>query len=214
MPKRKPSDGMSPWSCRIGRTSIGPPFPSIVIGFPGRQPMLPQDRRILAAGRRPEAIAEPGMHGPRGRLIHVDIDRLAGFHEKRPQIVDAVGMVGMLMGEEDGVQFLDPGIQKLLPQVGRGIDQQAGCLAGGGRFFDQQRASPPAVLRIVRVAIAPAERDPGHAHRRAAAQDREAQAHARGTLENSRKKLSVVWPAISASLTPRVCASTLAVSVT
>ena len=34
-------------------------------------------------------------------------------------------MVGMLMGEEDGVQFLNSGVQELLTQIGAGIDQQA-----------------------------------------------------------------------------------------
>ncbi len=85
--------------------------------------------------------------------------------------------------------------------------------------FDQQRAAPAAVLRIVRIAGAPAERRARHADRRAAAEDGEGQAHAafasvRGTLLNSRKKFSVVCRAISSADTPRASASTLAVSTT
>ena len=34
-PKRKPSEAMSPCSCRMGRTVMLPPFPSIVTGLPG-----------------------------------------------------------------------------------------------------------------------------------------------------------------------------------
>ena len=41
-----------------------------------------------------------------------------------------------------------------------------------------------------------------------------ATAAGRGTLLNSRKKFSVVWRAISSGVTPRISASTLAVSTT
>ena len=34
-PKRKPSEAMSPCSCRNGSAVIGPPWPSMVTGSPG-----------------------------------------------------------------------------------------------------------------------------------------------------------------------------------
>ncbi len=67
-------------------------------------------------------------------------------------------------------------------------------LAVGPCALDQHRAAPPAVLRIVGIAGAPAERRTRHAAGRSAAQDRDRQRHAappiswRGTLLNSRKK--------------------------
>ncbi len=45
--------------------------------------------------------------------------------KKRAQIVDAVGVVGVLVGVEDAVEVVDLGVQKLLAQVGRGIHQHA-----------------------------------------------------------------------------------------
>src|SRR6185312_8576885 len=92
-------------------------------------------------------------------------------------------------------------------------------MAAAASFLHQQRAAPPAVFRIVRIAGAPSQRDARHTHRRPAAEDGESQAHAAsgrfvGTLLNRRKKFSVVCRAISSSETPRVSASTLAVSTT
>src|SRR5262249_48458246 len=72
--------------------------------------------------------------------------------------------------------------------------------------------------RIVGIAAAPAERRARHAGGRAAAHDRQRQRHAAafdaGTLENRRKKFSVVSLEISSKLTPRASASTLATSTT
>ncbi len=99
------------------------------------------------------------------------------------------------------------GVEQLLAQIRRGVDQHAGRAAG--RFaLDQQRAAAAAVFRIVRIAGAPAERRPRHAARRAAAENREAsgvmrRGVRRGTFENRRKKLSVVCRAISSAETPR-----------
>ena len=46
-------------------------------------------------------------------------------------------MVGVLVGEEHGVEPIDPGVEKLLAQVGRGVDQNAGD-ASSVAPFDQQ----------------------------------------------------------------------------
>ena len=81
----------------------------------------------------------------------------------------------------------------------------------GPRRSTRSEHAAAAVLRVVRIAGAPAERRPRHAAGRAAAEDGEAQRHAtrlrrrwllprgRGTLVNSRKKFSVVWRAISSN---------------
>src|SRR5579871_2420107 len=123
----------------------------------------------------------------------------------------------MLVGEENRVEVIDLGIDQLLAQVGRGIDQNprrtaVGCL------FDQERAAAPAVFRVVWIAGAPAERRPRHAGRRSAAEDRQFERHAAptpdGTLLKSRKKFSVVCREICSSETPRASASTFATSTT
>ncbi len=224
---------MSPCFCRMGRAAIGPPSPSMVTAVPGTIAAFGDDRRIFAARRRAETIAEPVQKDFRGRLCGIDIEPAALVHEQRPQIVDSVGVVGVFVGDQHAVEPWHVGVEQLLAKVGRGVDQNPGD-AVRTVPFDQQRGAPPPVFRIVRVAGAPAERRPRHAHRRPAAQNREFHRHANfadadcvnlsaatagpgeglGTLLNSRKKFSVVWRAISASLTPRTSASTLAVSVT
>src|ERR1700730_2165144 len=113
--------------------------------------------------------------------------------------------------------MIDIGVDQLLAQVGRGVDHdpRRALLRGA---LDQQRTASAAVLRIVGIAFAPAQRRARHARRRAAAEDRQRQRHAaafpRGTLENRRKKFSVVWREMSSSETPRVSASTFAISTT
>src|SRR4051794_35816797 len=141
--------------------------------------------------------------------------------EQPAQVVDAVGMVGVLVGVEHGVDPIDLGVEKLLAQVGRCVDQHARD-AGVAAALHQERCAAAAVLRVVGIGVAPAERRAWHAARGAAAEDREAKRHAaaaelaagRGTLLKRRKKLSVVCRAISSKETPRVSASTLAVSTT
>ena len=165
-----------------------PPCPWTLTGVPGDQPVLARDRGILAAAWCLEAVAEAGAQRQRGRLVGPDVDLAAVVDEQRPQIVDAVGMVGVLMGEQDAVQPVDLGVQKLFAQVRRAVDQNARHAVGAGAL-DQERAAAPAVFRVVRVAIAPANADARHAHGRPAAEDGEGQTHAaapnsRGTLLN------------------------------
>src|SRR5665213_1148900 len=129
-----------------------------------------------------------------------------------------MAMVGVLVGHQHTVEPVDLGIDKLLTEIGRGVDQDAGE-AGRARALDQERGPPPAIPRVVGIASAPAERRTRHAHGRPAAEDGETQAHAataggRGTLLNRRKKFSVVWRAISSGGTPRTSAKTWAVSTT
>src|SRR4051812_3535608 len=177
-----------------------------------------QDRRIFAAGRSREAVGKARHQHARGRVVGVDVDAAAFVQEKPAQVVDAVGVVGVLVAVEHGIDPIDIGVDELVAEIRSGIDQHARdavCTAP----LDQQRAAPPPVLRVAGIACAPAGAGPRHAARGAAAENREGQAHAaaaagRGTLENNLKKFSVVWRAISSGVTPRTSASTLATSDT
>ena len=57
-----------------------------------------------------------------------------------------MGMVGMLMGVEHAVEPIDIGIQQLLAQIGRGVDQHPRRAAGRAALY-QKRGAPPAVFR-------------------------------------------------------------------
>src|SRR5215212_8542434 len=113
--------------------------------------------------------------------------------------------------------MVDMSVDQLLPQVGRGVDQDSRCSAFRCPL-GQQRTAAAAVLRIFGITGPPAERRTRHAGRGSAAEDRERQGHAiasaDGTLLKRRKKFSVVCREISSSETPRVSASTLATSTT
>ena len=176
-----------------------------------------QYRRIVAAGRRHKAVGEPQQDMLRGRLIEIDRNAPPLMQHHRTQIVDAMGLIGMLVGEKHRVDVIDIGVDQLLAQIRRGIDHDPRG-AAFRRPLDQQGAAAAAVFRIARIAGAPAQRRPRHAGRRSAAENGQRQRHAAafagGTLLNRRKKFSVVWRDISSSETPRVSASTFAISTT
>ena len=113
------------------------------------------------------------------------------------------------------------GVEQLLAQVGRAVDQNARepCLAPARvqparaqrrrRFFGLfgSQSPQPSATRGTPID----EPQPRMVKVKLMRRSRQGQ---RGTLLNSRKKFSVVWRAISSTDTPRVSASTLAVSTT
>ena len=88
--------------------------------------MLIGNWRVFAAFGRLEAIAEPRAQRLRRRLIGVKVQPAAFAHEQRPEIVDAVGVVGVFMRDEHGIEPADVGVEQLFAQIRRRIDQHAG----------------------------------------------------------------------------------------
>src|ERR1700682_175921 len=152
-----------------------------------------------------------------GRLVQIDRNAPALMQHDRAKIVDSMGLIGMLMRQKHRIDVIDIGIDQLFAQIGRGIDHDPRDPAIVSPL-DEQRAAAAAVFRIIGIAGAPAERGTRDAGRGSAAEYSQAQRHAvaseAGTLENRRKKFSVVWREISSNETPRVSASTLAISTT
>src|SRR3954447_20525980 len=133
--------------------------------------MARQDRRIVAALGRDEAIGEPRHDVFGGRLVKVDRNAAALVQHDRAQIVDAVGLVGVLMGQVYRVDVIDICIDQLLAQVGRGIDHDP---RGAVRAcaLDHQRAAAATIFWIVGIASAPAEGRTRYAGRGTAAEYR------------------------------------------
>src|SRR5437868_7308802 len=175
------------------------------------------DRRVFAARRRNKDVGKPVHDVFAGRLAEINRNSSALMQHDRTQIVHAMGLVGMFMGQEYRVDVIDIGVDQLLSQIGRGVDHDP-RRALLRRSLDQQRTAAAAVFRIIGIALAPAERRTRDAGRGTAAEDRQHQRHAAafgcGTLENRRKKFSVVCREISSSETPRASASTFAISTT
>src|SRR3569833_1930411 len=176
-----------------------------------------EDRRIIAAGRGLKAIGELLAHALQSGAIAPQIELARHVRGDDSQIIHAVKLIGMIVGDQHAIQPADPRRQKLLAHVGRGIHQHPG-LPARRLVRHQYGAARAPVFRILRIAGAPIGRalgQPGDAPRRTAAQDADFQTHAgRCTLENSRKKLSVVVVANSPSLQPYSTASILAVCTT
>jgi len=102
-------------------------------------------------------------------------DGLAGLLEHRPQIIDTVAMIGMIMSPDHCINMINAIVEKLVAQVGRGIDQYP-----GGRAFHENRNAASAVFRFVGIASAPVIADPRYARRSPAPQYGELQSHIQG----------------------------------
>ncbi len=87
-----------------------------------------------------------------------------------------MALVGVLVGHQHGVQSVDPGRQKLLAHVRRGIHKHQGWLGRARRPGpDQDRTARPAVPGLGRVTGAPVIADPRNAAGRAAPKDTDLQ---------------------------------------
>ena len=93
-------------------------LPVNINDFARHQTLLVEDWRIFAAGRCHEAIAEAGVHGAGCRFIEVDVDLPTLVDEQRAQIVDPMRVVGVLVRDQNAVNPINGGIEKLHAQVG------------------------------------------------------------------------------------------------
>jgi hypothetical protein len=90
-----------------GKGGDAAPCPFDFNRFSGLDRIEVENRRIIAARWGVEAIGEPGrQHAARG-IICPDLNAGPLHEEEGAEIVDAVGVVGVLMGEENGVYVLD-----------------------------------------------------------------------------------------------------------
>src|ERR1700722_2389935 len=200
-----------------GRQRQRAALPLDAAAFAGLDRMMVEDRRVVAARRRDETVGKPQQDVLGGRPVQVDRNAPALVQHDRTQVIDAMGLVGMLMGQEHRVDVIDLGVDQLLAQVGRGVDHDPRHALIGGPL-GEQRAAAAAIFRVGGIARPPPERRTGNTGRGPAAEDRQPHRHAAafgaGTLSNRRKKFSVVWREISSSETPRASASTFATSTT
>ena len=129
-----------------------------------------EDRRVEAAGGLDEDVGEAGHQELGG--VGVGPDRQAGaavLHDGA-EVVDAVDVVGVRVGEGDAVEEAGVGGEELGAQVGGGVDEGAGGARRGGAL-EEEGAAAAAVLRVRRVAVAPVAADAGDAGGGAAAED-------------------------------------------
>jgi len=97
------------------------------------------------------------QHDTGSSLVQIEIQAPPAMNIERAQIIDPVGVVGVLVGEKDAVEPIDIGIKQLLAQIGRRVDQHAGAAAIVAGTLDQERATAAPVARIGGIACTPAE---------------------------------------------------------
>jgi hypothetical protein len=124
----------------------------------------------------------------------------------------------MGMGQKDAVEPLDAGIDQLLAQIRRCVDEDSGR-AAGPEALEEHRAAAAAILGVCRIACSPPLPDPRHSGGRAAAEDGQTkgQCDRPGDDSSLGKMLSVLARVAAASasgVSPRASATTLAVSTT
>lgn len=109
-------------------------------------------------------------------------DRLSCLMKDLPQVINTMTMVGVVVRPYDMINTIYAALQKLVPQIGRCIDQYAVIFA-----FDTNRHPASLVFWFVWITIAPIIADTRDASRCAAAKNGEFhhQCQARA-LENSR----------------------------
>src|SRR3546814_6377343 len=81
--------------------------------FVGQQVSLDRRRIAVLAFK---GIGEPLCQRRQGRLARIDVYRTSAHMKKLPQVVDAVTMIGMVMGVDDCVDPPDVGCKQLLPR--------------------------------------------------------------------------------------------------
>ena len=138
------------------------------------------------------------------------VDRAPHGVEDLAQIIDAMGVIGVIMGDNHRIKVRDPGRQQLFAAIRPAIDQHG--LAGG---LHQYGDTATAVLGVAWITQAPVPcpirpADARHTAGGAAAQDGDLHA----AFVKSAWKLAVVLAAISVSLTPRRAARNRAVCAT
>ena len=153
------------------------------------------------------------MDDPRGELVHINVDAAAHDQAKGPQIIDAVGVVGVGWLNSTPSSRFTPARATARASRG-GVDEDRGH-AARPQAFDEHGTAAATVFRIRGIAGAPPLTDPGHAAGRAAAENCQTQAQcddstacgglppAGSSLEKSLSVLARVAAASASNSIPR-----------
>ncbi len=90
-----------------------------------------------------EDIAEPALKAGAGHSVHPAVDPVALNDGERADVVDAMALVGVVVGDQQGVQPPQICGDRLQAQFRRGVDQNAGLAFGSvaGSPAHHQRAA-------------------------------------------------------------------------
>src|ERR1700732_3727107 len=175
----------------------------------------------MAAGWRFEKIPEIRTNDGGSGGIHIEVDFSPSHDDQRSNLVNSMNMVGVRMGQQDGVEAADAEPEQLFAKIRRHVDEDLGRGAVLASALDEDRTAPAPVFGIIAIAGAPALADARNPAGGSAAEDGEGEAHAAsaplagaGILENKRSALALVSAAITCGETPFTSANTWAVAAT
>ncbi len=83
------------------------------------------------------------------------VNHAAHVDDERAQIIDAMGVIGMIMREQHGIEMAHIRRKQLLAQIRRCVDQDARSALAGDALH-KERAAATAILRVGRIARTPA----------------------------------------------------------
>ena len=98
---------------QTGDVAAGPGQRQRLVGL--YQRLNIEDGRIAALPFK--RIAKFRKQGRVCRSVHIGLDLRPIANGKRADIINPVRLVGMIMGEQDGIQSFDFGIEQLLTQI-------------------------------------------------------------------------------------------------
>ena len=121
--------------------------------------MFIEQCRIMAAGGRFENITEIRAHDGGSGGVHIEVDFSPSHDNQRPDLVNSMNMVGVRMGQQNGVEPADAEPEQLFAKIRRHVDKDLGLGPVFATLLDKERATPASVFGIVGIAGAPALAD-------------------------------------------------------
>src|SRR6266700_534917 len=128
-------------------------------------------------------IERDTWHGAESRLIVENVGEDAAVDSKRvfvavdrksralpdvvgTNIIESQNVVGVAVGEKNGVKAIDAGAHGLLAKIGSGVDDHVVAVTG-----EKNGRAKAFVVRVIRMANAAGAAERGHAHRGAGAEN-------------------------------------------
>src|SRR3954469_11824908 len=113
-----------------------------------------------------EGISEPMPQAGEGCRVSIQRNCTAECRSNRPQIVDPVNVIAVIVGNNHPMKMADFSVEQLLTKVRAAVDEDMLAAA-----LDQDRRTQAPVARLIWIALTPLVADLGNAGRRPAAED-------------------------------------------
>src|SRR5579875_417019 len=100
--------------------------------------MFIQERRVLAARRRLEDIAEISPYDGGRWRVHIEIDFSPRHDDQGANVIDPMNMISMRVGQQNSVEMCDPESKQLFAKIRRHIQKNLRFGPAFPRALDEQ----------------------------------------------------------------------------